>query len=124
MKLQEDHISKNLLKTNAYKQYLKYTLHNATSAKQSIITALFDRADNIVSNEEDKIEEKHHILAALQQNGYPKEFIQRTVKKHNKSKKLPREDPEQESKLTKSINLAYIQGVSEQLKCAPDKHNI
>ena len=31
--------------------------------------------------EEDKIEEKHHILTALQQNGYPKEFI----KKHSKS---------------------------------------
>ena len=27
-----------------------------------------------------KFEEKCHILAALQQNGYPKEFIQRTVK--------------------------------------------
>ena len=52
-------------------QYLKYTSHNPTSAKQSVITALFDRADNIVSNKKDKIEEKHHILAALQQNGYP-----------------------------------------------------
>ena len=60
--------------------YLKYTSHNPTSAKQSAITALFDRADNVVSNEKDKIEEKHHSLAALQQNGYPKEFIQRTVK--------------------------------------------
>ena len=60
-------------------QYLKYTSHNPTSTKQSVITALFDRADNVVSNEKDKIEEKHHILAALQQNGYPKEFIQRTA---------------------------------------------
>ena len=29
-------------------QYLKYTSHNPTSAKQSVITALFDRADNVV----------------------------------------------------------------------------
>ena len=48
-------------------QYLKYTSHNPTSAKQSVITALFDRAANVVSNIKDKIEEKHHILAALQQ---------------------------------------------------------
>ena len=60
-------------------QYLKYTSHNPIVAKQSVITALFDRADNVASNEKDKIEEKHHILAALQQDGYPKEFIQRTV---------------------------------------------
>ena len=46
-------------------QYLKYTSHNPTSAKQSVITALFDRADNVVSNKKDRIEEKHHILAAL-----------------------------------------------------------
>ena len=46
-------------------QYLKYRSHNPTAAKQSVITALFDRADNVVSNEKDKIEEKHHILAAL-----------------------------------------------------------
>ena len=50
-------------------QYLKYTSHNPTSVKQSVITALFDRADNVVSNEKDKIEEKHLISASLQQNG-------------------------------------------------------
>ena len=83
-------------------QYLKYTSRNPTSAKQSVITALFDRADNVVSNEEDKIEEKHHILAALQQNGYPKEFIQRTVKKHNRREEQPREHPEEEPKQTKA----------------------
>ena len=104
-------------------QYLKYKSHNPTSAKQSVITALFDRADNVVSNKKDKIEEKHHILAALQQNGYPKEFIQRTVRKHSKRKERPRERPEEEHKQSKSIRLPYIQGVSGQLKRAL-KHNI
>ena len=89
-------------------QYLKYTSHNPTSAKRSVITALFDRADSVVSTEKDKIEEKHHILAALQQNGYPKEFIQRTVKKHNRRKEQPRDCPEEESKQTKSINLPTL----------------
>ena len=105
-------------------QYLKYASPNPASAKQSVITALFDQADNVVSNKEDKIEEKHHTLAALQQNGYPKEFIQRTVKKHNRRKEQPRERPEVEPKQTKSINLPYIQGVSEQLKRALNKRNI
>ena len=56
-------------------QYLKYISHNQTSAKQSAITALFDRGDSVVLNEKDKIEEKQPISAALQENGYPKEFI-------------------------------------------------
>ena len=105
-------------------QYLKYTSHNPTSAKQSVITALFDRADNVVSNEKDKIEEKHLISAALQQNGCPKEFIQRTVRKHIRRKEQSREHPEEKPEHTKSINLPYIQGLSEQLKRALNKHNI
>ena len=54
-------------------QYLNYTSHHSKSAKQSVITALFDRAGSIVSSEKDKEEEKQHILAALQQNGYPRD---------------------------------------------------
>ena len=71
-----------------------------------------------------KLKKKHHILTALQQNGYQKEFIQRTVKKHNRRKEHPRERPEEEPKQTKSINLPYIQGLSEQLKRALNKHNL
>ena len=66
---------KNYRKLTHTNRNLKYTSHNPTSAKQSVNTDLFYRADNVVSNEKDKIEEKHHILAALQQNGYPKQFI-------------------------------------------------
>ena len=86
------------------------------SAKQSVITTLFDRADNVVSNEKDKIEVKHLISAALQQNGYPKEFIQRTVRKQIRRKEQLRGHPEEEPEHTKTINLPYIQGLSEQLK--------
>ena len=60
------------------------------------------------------------MLAALQKNDYPKQFIQRTVKKHNRRKEQPRECPEEEPKETKSIN----QEVSAKLKQALNKHNI
>ena len=65
---------------------MNYTSHHSTSAKQSVITALFDRADNIVSDEKDKEEEKQHILTALQQNGYPRDFIMKRIKQHNRRK--------------------------------------
>ena len=51
-------------------------------------------------------------------------MIQKTVKKHNRRKEQPREHPEEEPKQTKSINLPYIQGLSEQLERALNKHNI
>ena len=73
-------------------QYLKYTSHNQTSAKQSVITALFDRADNVVSNEKHKIEEKHHILAASQQKRLSKSIHPKnhsTIQKN--SSKAPQE---------------------------------
>ena len=68
-------------------QYLKYTSHNPTSAKQSVITALFDRADNVVSNEKDKIEEKHlfqlhYNKMAIQKNS-SKEQLESTSEKKN-----------------------------------------
>ena len=68
-------------------QYLNCTSHHSTSAKQSVITALVDRTDNVVSSETDKEEEKQHILAALQQNGHPRDFIMKTVKQHNRKKR-------------------------------------
>ena len=89
--------------------YLKYTSHNPTTAKQSVLTELFDRADNVVPNEKDKkIEEKHHILPELQQNGYPKEFIQRTVKKHNRRKEKPSQESAQKKSLSKPKASTYL----------------
>ena len=109
-------------------QYLNYTSHHPTSAKQSVITALFDRADNIVSSEKDKEEGKQHNLAALQQNGYPTDFIMKTVKQHNRRKERITEVTEEESKPNKKINPPlpppYIQGASEQLRRTFNKYNI
>ena len=59
-------------------QYLNYTSHHSTPAKHSVI--------KIVSSEKDKEEEKQHILAALQPNGYSADFIIKRVKQHNRRK--------------------------------------
>ena len=105
-------------------QYLNNTSHYSISAKQSAITALFDIADNVASSEKDKEEEKQHILTALQQNGYPRDFIMKTVKQHNRRKEQTAEVTEKESKPNKKINLPYIQGASEQLRRTFNKYNI
>ena len=105
-------------------QYLKYTSHNPTSAKQIVITALFDRADNVVSNKKDKIEEKHHILAALQQNGYlnniyPKNSQKAQQEKRTAKRALRRNKPKASTYLTSkesvsSLNEQLISTTSKQ----------
>ena len=104
-------------------QYLNYTSHHSISAKQSVITAFLDRADNVVSSERDKEEGKQHILAALQQNGYPRDFIMKTVKQHNRRIEQTAKVTE-ESKPKKKISPPYIQGASEQLRRTFNKYNI
>ena len=105
-------------------QYLNCTSHHATAAKQSVVTTLVDRGDNVVSSGKDKEEEKGHILAALQQNGCPGDFIMKTVKQHNGRKEQIAEVTKEESKPNKKINLPYIQGASEQLRRTFNKYNI
>ena len=68
-------------------QYLKYTSHNPTSAKQSVITALFDRADNVVSNEKTKLKKNisfqlHYNKMAIQKNS-SKEQLESTSEEKN-----------------------------------------
>ena len=95
-------VQRNYNKTTAVKiyrkpthtnQYLKYTSHNPLSATQSVITALFDRTDNVVSNENENIEEKHHILAALQQNGYPKKLHPKNSQRPQQEKRTAKRAP-------------------------------
>ena len=60
-------------------QYLKFTSHHLARAKKSVITSLFDRAKNIISNPCDQEKEENHLTAVLQANGYPKKFISNTI---------------------------------------------
>ena len=108
-------------------QYLKYTLHNPTSAKRSVITALFDRADNVVSNEKDKIEEKSHILAALQQiktaiqNNSSKEQSKSTTGEKNSQERAQKKSL---SKPRASTYLTSKESVSSLNDPLISKHNI
>ena len=77
-----------------------------------------------VSSEKDKEEEKQHILAALQQNEYPTDFIMKTVKQHNRRKEQTAEVTEEKSKPNKKINLPYMQEAREQLGRTFNKYNI
>ena len=68
-------------------QYLKFTTHHLARAKKSVITSLFDRAKNIISNPSDQEKEEKYLTAVLHAYGYPKKFINSTIR----ASQLPRQ---------------------------------
>ena len=105
---------------------LKFTSHHLARAKKILITSLFDRAKNIISNPSDQEREESHLTAVLQANGYPKKFISNTIR----ASQLPRQPANndntenQEQTAPVRINLPYVKGTSEQLKRIFNDHNI
>ena len=83
---------------------------------------LYERADNIVTEQEDTIEEIQHVNKALSTCGYPKwtfkqvrsELETREERKAMKKKDKNRKDGEEPTKVT--VTLLYIRGVSESLQ--------
>ena len=98
--------------------YLKFTSHHLARAKKGVITSLFDRAKNIISNPSNQEKEENHLTAVLQTNGYPNKFINNTIR----ASQLPRQSANsdntenQEQIAPVRINLPYVKGSSEQLK--------
>ena len=107
-------------------QYLKFTSHHLARAKKSIITSLFDRAKNIISNPSDQEKEENHLTAVLQANGYPKQFIKNTIRASQLPRQLENNDNTENQKQIAPvrINLPYVKGTSEQLKRIFNDHNI
>ena len=107
-------------------QYIKLTSHHLARAKKSVITSLFDRAKNIFSNLSDQEKEENHLTAVLQADGYPKKFVNNTIR----ASQLPRQSANkdntenQEQIAPVRINLPYVKGTSEQLKRIFNDDNI
>ena len=55
-------------------QYLSFTSYHSTRSKQSVITALFNRPENVITNNTELKQEQQHITKVLQSNGYSKQF--------------------------------------------------
>ena len=107
-------------------QYLKFTSHRLARAKKSVITPLFDRGKNIISNPSDQGKEVNHLTAVLQANGYPKKFINNTIRASQLPSQSANNDniENQEQMAPIRINLPYEKSTSEQLKSIFNDHNI
>ena len=69
-------------------QYLNFHSNHQISAKESVVSALFTRADNIISEPTDLRTENERIIKVLTDNDYNKQIItkvRRNIEKHNHS---------------------------------------
>ena len=102
-------------------QYLNFHSNHQVSAKESVVSALFTRADNIISEPTDLRTENERIIKVLTDNDYNKQIIakvRRNIEKGNHSNAQNKEDKE----YVGYINLPYIAGTSEILRRIFQKH--
>jgi hypothetical protein len=105
-------------------QYLNFKSQHPLHQKLGVIRTLFDRMNNIVTEDNDRTTEETRIKEALGRCGYPKWAFDKV--KHqmdNKTKKtVNKKDKTNES--NGMVVIPYIQGVSERLQRSFKKYNI
>ena len=91
--------------------------------KLGVVRTLLNRADDIVTEEEDRVKEKEHIRKALHRCDYPDWAIDRVAKPK------PRQEKEHSSREPSGpkmppIGIPYIRGVSEEMRRIYKHYNI
>ena len=106
------------LKTTVYRkpthtdQYLNFKSHHPLEHKRSVVRTLLNRAENVVTEEEDQRKEKHHVKEALYANGYTEWSM--VIPRRKTPTKDTQEPVEHQRKIM--IALPYVSTVSHQLQ--------
>ena len=100
-------------------QYLNFDSHHPLHQKLGVVRTLFDRSENIVTEEEDKKEEEEKIRSALMGCGYPRWAFDKVKGrmqegKQKKEKKKRKDDIKEVKKGL--VVIPYISGLSESLE--------
>ena len=111
-------------KTTHTDQYLNYNSNHPSQNKDAVISALFRRAKDIVSDEQDLKWENERIIEVLMENDYSKESIMRVKKRVKRSNRSQVSENAADTEPRKFISLPYIPGTSETLKRVFSSHKI
>ena len=110
-------------------QYLQWDSHHAISAKYSVISTLFHRANEVCSSNPHLVKEQDHIKQALTTCKYPRWALNMTQKKtmshkqsRNKNKGLMGNN--NHPKRRTYITVPYIKGLGESVKNTCKKYGI
>ena len=104
-------------------QYLNFHSSHQESTKESVVSALLTRAENIVSDKQDLERENDRIMNVLQSNDYSQHTISKVKQKLKRKSRSPNNN-EPVDEHVGFINLPYIAGTSETLRRIFAKHKI
>ena len=97
-------------------QYLAFDSHHPLHQKMGVIRTLMNRCEEIVTEEEDKEEERGTIMKALEDCGYPRWTVKNV--KDDMKKKVQKKGTNKQENDVKSkgmVVLPYVSGLSEKL---------
>ena len=99
--------------------YLHFNSHHPLHQKIGIVKTLFNRYDNIVSENNNKVTEKEKITNDLHKCGYPKWAIEKGKRLNN-----IHTNTENKEKCKNIVVLPYLKGMSEKLARVYKKHDV
>ena len=111
--------------TNTY-----ITALTTTEVARKVVSSLFNTAYSIITNKDDLHKENTRTKQNLKDNGYQESIIskifRRTTNNHSlpQSQQLTQATDIQEEEIRISINLPYVEGISEKLQCILRSHKI
>ena len=98
-------------------QYLHFNSNHHAGQKLGIVSTLKKRME-IITKEQDKVEEEEHIEKAFRSCGYP----EWAVKRKNKEKK--KSQLKEDDQVVARVSIPYTKGLSEKISRQMRKHNI
>ena len=94
-------------------QYLNFSSNHPIQHKRSVVNTLLHRAEHVITDEEDREEEKKYVREALAKCGYPKWMLDRKTGDQEASNSSRSEEKDTTRKCM--VTLPYVRGLSEQL---------
>ena len=92
-------------------KYLHYNSHHPLHVRRGVVQCLFNRAEELVTTEEDLKKEKRHLYTVFSSNGYPKPFISNSIVRR-RMKDEERSDRKEDLK----VFIPYVEGMSEDIR--------
>ena len=92
---------------------LSFNSHHPGSHKKSVVTTLFQRAENLTSNNDARENERQYVTNVLKENNNPKSFL------HDCLRRLTLTDcnsPEGDSAVKSFAIIPYIQGIAKSIR--------
>ena len=97
-------------------RYVQVTSHHPTSVKSGVIDCLVQRATIVSSNDELFEKGLDQIREAMEQNNYPKHFVEKTIEKGARRRRMPLRK-EQESDLgVATAKIPFVSGLSQEVR--------